>query len=366
MAKPKLLTATLAALVALTLAGLAGCARKPTQGDPAPLPTAQRVDAGTYELNTLPGQILLHGGNALFTASGSPSVGSQRIYRLDLQTSQVQEVVASRFYPDGVLDSYRLGLAGGRLIYLEISTGSSGPSWTLAGHSLADGTATVIDQATGDRVSWPGPDVAANGDWVVWVRKEGTEAQPRSVIRARNLVTGEDKRLGDALDASREAWAWPNLQGNLLVVERDHMGEHGALSDVYLIDLVSGAVTPLSESGQASEPCLDGRYVAWKAAPRFGQGPLALYDLQTRELRTLDVMVEYPHSSEGQVLAWSEGKGLVRVDAASGEYAILVQAESASGFRPAPEVSLDGRRIAWLEWSAQGGSQPQARLHVQG
>ncbi len=354
------------ALLALLI--LAGCARPAARPAPTPSPAAlaaTRLDDTTYELGTLPSQLLLAGQAAFFTASDAPGQGGQHIYRLDLATSQVQAVVASRLYADGLLDSYRLGLAGDWLVYLEISAGDNGQSWTLAARNLASSETLTLDQASGDKVGWPGPEVAADGDWVVWIRKEAGEP-PHSWIHARNLATGETKTLASALDASQETWGWPNLRDGLLVVERDRQGESSATSSVQLIDVRSGAVTPLNGDGQASEPSLDGRYVVWKAGQRYGQGPLAIYDTASGETRRVDLMVEYPRSGDGVVVAWAVGQGLVRVDAATGSHEVLAPIGERAGYQPAPEVSVDGRRVAWLEWPVGEQAQPRSRLRVQG
>lgn len=336
-------------------------AAQPASTQPA-LPVATRLAEGTYRLSGIPGQLLLRGQTVFFTASSTPSVASQRIYALDLDTGQVREVLGNRFYGDGLLDSYRLGLAGDWLVYLEVSAGDNGRSWTLVRHNLATGETAVIDQARDDQAGWPGPEVAADGDWVVWVRKEAAEGGTRSVIRAYSVATGETKQLGPALDATQEAWSWPNLQGGRLVVERD-VSQPEQTSSVHLIDLRTGEVTAIPAPAPATEPALAGGYIVWKGALRYAPGPLVVYDLSSQKARTLDLQAEYPRSNGELVVAWVKGSGLVRVDPATGDHQPLA-GDDASGFRPGQEVALDGGRAAWIEWAVPEQGQVQARLRV--
>jgi hypothetical protein len=346
----------LAVCAALALAALAaGCTQR--------APAATRPQGDAYELGAYPVQLLLGGEAVYFAGADSPVEPSRRIYRLDLETRQVSEVLSHHFYPDGVLDSYRLGLAGDWLVYLEVSGASNGQSWTLAAKNLVSGELLTIDQAAGDAVGWPGPEAAADGEWVVWVRKEETPAGPRSRIHAYNLARREHRLLAGALDTSREAWGWPNLHDGRLVVEREGMSAEGPTSSVALIDLRTGAVSTLSGSQPASQPSLDGRYVAWKGGLRYGAGPLVIHDLDTGTTRTVALNVEYPHSDGGTVVVYAEGQGLVRVDAASGRYITLTGGE---GYRPGFTASLDGRRVAWLEYRPAERGVPLVRLRVMG
>lgn len=342
----------------LLLALTVGCAHSSTPAVRAP--TATRVDGDAYELSAFPSQFLLAGQRVLFTAAASPAGGSRHLYRLDLASGEVDEVLRSRFYPDGVLDSYRFCLAGDWLVYLEAAAGDNGRSWTLAAQHLATGEVVILDRAAGDEVGWPGPEVAADGDRVVWVRREDTAQGLRSLIHAHNLATGEAELLGEPLDATREVWGWPDLAGGRLVVER--MGVHPSLPQarVVLIDLESGQETALSGDEPASEPAFDGRYVAWKAGPRYGRGRLVVYDLERGEARTLDLEAEYPHVEAGRVVAWVEGSGWVQIEAADGARRTLAAAD----LQPGREVSLEGARTAWVEVS--GGGQGPVRFRVSG
>ena len=340
---------TLVALALALVTPVAACA----SGARTPLPSVARLDDGRYRLSVQPGQLLLSGQGLYFAPAKS-----QRIYHRDLESLQMREIPTQRFYPDGIVDSYRLSLAGDRLVYLEVSAASNGRSWTLAAHHLKSGETVAIDQAQNDEVGWPGPEVAADGDWVVWLRKEATGGGPRSLVRACHLPTGQTRLIGEPLDATQEAWSWPNLHAEQLVVERDQATPTGPQADVYLIDLASGGVTPLSGSGQASEPALGGRQVVWKGAHRYAPGPLVVYDLESRQARTLDLEVEYPHSGDGVIVGWARGVGLVRIDAATGSQERLAPPQD-----PAPEVAVDGRRVAWAE-AAAGDGAPTVTLHV--
>lgn len=208
----------------------------------------------------------------------------KHILRYPLLGGEVEAVTSTRF-EDGELSVHPLLRSNDWLIFLDTPRSAEGVTWTLRALNLSDGTEQVVIEERGDRTSWPGPFVDADGDWVVWSRTRRSEEKGcvETILAMYNLRTGERRELERSCVEDRHMWVFPHLSGDHLVVERDLPDSKGGGNDIYLYDLTSGQRTALTDDGRSSMPDISGPWIAWKAAPRFSRGPTLLYNLDTGE-----------------------------------------------------------------------------------
>jgi len=207
-----------------------------------------------------------------------------RIFRYPLVGGEVETVASTRF-EDGELTVLPPIRSGDWLIFLDTPRSAEGVTWTLRALNLSDGTEQVVIEEAGDRTSWPGPLVDADGDWVVWSRTSRSEDKDcvETILAMYNLRTGERRELERSCAEDQHMWVFPHLSDDLLVVEQDLPDSKGGGNNIYLYDLTSGERTALTEDGRSSMPAISIPWVAWKAAPRFSYGPTLLYNLDTEE-----------------------------------------------------------------------------------
>lgn len=198
---------------------------------------------------------------------------------------KIETVVGSRF-EDGELGIMTPIRSGDWLIFLDTPRSAMLTTWVLRALNLRDGTEQVLLEEPGDPISWPGPLVDADGDWVVWTRTGWSERKncSETVLAMRNLQTGEWRELERECAEDNHMWVMPHIAGNYLVVEQDLPDSKGRGNNVYLYDLTSRQRTALTDDGRSSMPDIAGEWVAWKAGPRFSYGRATmLYNLRTGE-----------------------------------------------------------------------------------
>jgi polysaccharide biosynthesis protein PslG len=194
---------------------------------------------------------------------------------------------------------------------------------------------------------WP----AASGDIVVWL----DDLQPRPIIRANDLRTGQEWRL------SREGAqpvAPPSVSGQI-VVWSDHRGETPTTPwpepHVNAYDLSTRSDFILSTApGRQAEPRLDGRLVVWTDYRDHPErGDIYAYDLSTR--REFPVIQHPAHQAQpavsGQVVVWQDWR--------SGEaqiYATHLASQETWPLTPVPGPYdgplVAGDRVVWTDLSS--------------
>lgn len=209
----------------------------------------------------------------------------RHILRYPLTEGKTETVVTSQ-YPDGDLISLRPIRNKDWLIFLDTPQSAGYTTWTVRALNLRTQKEQVVVEEPGDPVSWPGPDLSADGDWVVWTRTGHgkTATCDETMLMMRNLTTGEVRELDRACTQNTYKWAVPSLVGDRLIVERDLPDSRGRGNEVYLFDLTSGQRQSLTGNEQGSMPKSSLGWAAWKHGSRYKEGTSnTVYNLHTGE-----------------------------------------------------------------------------------
>lgn len=210
---------------------------------------------------------------------------TRHILRHPLTGGNTETVVTSQ-YPDGDLISLRPIRNKDWLIFLDTPQSAGYTTWIVRALNLRTREEQVVTEEPGDPISWPGPDLSADGDWVVWTRTGHgkTATCDETMLFMRNLKTGEQRELDRACTQDNYLWGGPSLIGNQLVIERDLPDSKGRGNEVYLFDLVSGQRRRLNDDTLGSMPEASANWVVWKHGPRYREGTSnTVYNLHTGE-----------------------------------------------------------------------------------
>jgi hypothetical protein len=232
-----------------------------------------------------------------------------RILRYPLTGGQTETIAISR-YKDGDVTTLTPILSGDWLIFVDTPSASGyATTWSVRALNLRTMKKLVVVEEPGDPISWPGPWVGADGDWVVWTRTgHGKDAQcDQTILAMRNLKTGEQRELEKGCTLDSGMWGLPQLIGDKLIVEQDLPDTQGGGNRIYLFDLTSSQRIPLTEGGIGSMPVAAGSWVIWKDGPRYQYGIVnTVYNLQTGDKYKISAPAKEPSDPEisGHWLYW--------------------------------------------------------------
>ena len=253
---------------------------------PTPTPTATAVWATLTPalLHRLPAQTqratwLVPDETHLYFVLGSDD--RRHIFRYPFAGGPI-EMVATTNFDDGDIATYKPIRSGDWLIFVDTHEDDYA-AWIVRALNLRDGNERVVVEEAGDADSWPGPDIEADGDWVVWTQlKQSKQAAcTETILALRNLRTGEQRELDRICAETNYMWVAPALSGGKLVVEQDLPDNRGRGNNIYLFDLDTGQRVALTTDGKSSMPAFSYPWAIWKAGPRYSQGfEAVVYDLR--------------------------------------------------------------------------------------
>jgi len=215
------------------------------------------------------GQILLDQKYLYWTVDQDPS----HIFRYPLNGGNIETVATSQ-YKDGELTTLRPILDGEWLIFLDTPASAEGTTWVVRALNLINKTEQVVVEEPGDPISWPGPALDAENEWVVWTRTgHATHATcDETILAMRSLKTGEQRELDRACVQDHYKWDIPHIISNTLIVEQDLPDNQGRRNNIYSFDLTSGQRAALTNDGHSSMPVASGNWLVWKDGPRYQNG----------------------------------------------------------------------------------------------
>ncbi len=224
----------------------------------------------------------------------------------------------------------------GRYLYYARKSGGFGynlqlPLWQIARRDLIDGAEDILTQARGSAMR---PLLSPDGSTLVYA----TRHEGESGLRHKDLTTGEERWLAwPAQRDEQESRFTRDLFPGYAFAPDGSGVFYTAAGGIRRVDMATGAVADVPftlKVDQALGPSLYAPY-------RLGIGPV-----KARLARGL------APSPDGEHMAFSAlGTVYVR-DAASGEHR-AVTAPDVAAFQPA--WSPDGRWLAYVTWSRQGG-----------
>jgi hypothetical protein len=235
------------------------------------------------------------------------------------------------------------------------------------------------------------PQVSITGSTAVWSYvsciKCGTPRQQlRSAVLAKSLPNSRIRVL--ARNRGRCQADWPNAWGNMVVFQREGpcFTRVGG-SDVYLANLTTGRVRPLTTNHLASEPVTNGKLVAFKQGPghkgssRFSDGAIMLMNLRTRKVWPASLNLQLfmhgkyvptctfppqpqPHRVEycddqpaigSGAVAWDMGGGIIVArDLSTGREYLVTESSSQHSPSPLSQEAVSGHRIVWGDTVTKG------------
>jgi beta propeller repeat protein len=219
------------------------------------------------------------------------------VYYVDLTTMQEYPVVVA----PGVQEF--TGVSNGVIVYTDYRSADV-MSFTIATSATAN--LTGLDKTALGR-PFNSVDPSINLGLVAWEDdRDGNDE-----IYARNIGTGEERRISDSPDVDQK----PAVNGNLIVWQRCPAA--GGNCDIYLYDWSTGLTTQITNTpdGDEHRPIVDGRRIVYEATRGAGEPDACLFDLdsQTEKCLSLPGPQFNPHIS-GDYVSFD--------DLTSGEYHI--------------------------------------------
>lgn len=202
------------------------------------------------------------------------------------------ETIFTSQYSDGDLTSLRPILSGDWLVFMDTPQSAGYTTWIVRALNLRTREEQIVTEEPGDPISWPGPNLSADGEWVLWTRTGHNKLATcdETMLMMRNLKTGEQRELDRACTQDNYLWDIPSLIGNQLIVEHDLPDSKGRGNEVYHFDLASGQRHQLNDDALGSMPQASQSWIVWKHGPRYKEGALnTVYNQLTREKRDLAV-----------------------------------------------------------------------------
>jgi hypothetical protein len=250
------------------------------------------------------GQVLLDQKYLYWTVDQDKS----HIFRYPLNGGETETVATSQ-YRDGELTTLRPIRTGDWLIFVDTPASAEAVTWVVRALNLTTKAEQVIVEEPGDPISWPGPSLAADGDWVVWTRTghARSAACDETILAIRNLKTSEQRELDRSCTLDHYKWDIPYIISNTLIVEQDLPDNQGRGNNIYSFDLTSGQRTALTNDGHSSMPVASGNWLVWKDGPRYQNGLFNIIDnLQTGARQRLPAPSSEPLDPEiaGHWLYW--------------------------------------------------------------
>lgn len=239
--------------------------------------------------------------------------------------------------------------SGDWLIFFDTPGSAQGTTWALRALNLSEGNEKILLEDPGDPVSWPGPYVDADGDWVVWTRTRHAEekACSETILALYNLQTGERRELERECAEDNRMWTMPYISGEHIVVEQDLPDSKGSDNNVYLYDLTTGERTALTTDGRSSMPHISGEWVVWRGSPRHSYGTeTVLYNWRTQEKFELTHQPRQYGRLSGRWLSWTP-RALKPLYVYDLETRQLLLVTTPGENQDIEEVMIHGNTIAW-------------------
>ncbi|HEX9094361.1 MAG TPA: hypothetical protein VF902_10320, partial [Coriobacteriia bacterium] len=261
--------------------------------------------------------------------------GNWDLYRYDALTGATTQLTS------GPADEAMPSVSGSRMAFVDFGTGL--------------GDVVVRDIVTGvqTKLEVPGAQMfpSISGDWVAYEDR----ASRSSKVVFRNLAGGAGPYTGgvDGAPAAR-----PVVAGDLGVYE-DHSAEPSGRfdADVVMIDLATGAKTPIASS-PASEifATTDGRYIVWAQSTDTGTFKIRSFDHETgayADITSGDGEETMP-SIAGGFIYWIHNKSgsplhVDRYEIATGKTSPFYTYSTGS----VVALQASGANVAWLENSGK-------------
>jgi hypothetical protein len=221
--------------------------------------------------------------------------------------------------------------------------------WFPAQHMSVQGHLVVLDQITGKEIELEsdlsGPMAMGDG-YVAWWNARARDKAGESDVIVYDLDEGRKRAIAHAKVQDLDA------DGDYIVWSESY---EGYSSDIVLYDVDSGERKAISSGGKEGDmmhrdPCIGDGTIAWEAYDRnTHNSKIAIYDISSSELTTIDVPHERPRQSvSGDHLVYclrQGGKQEVHLyDVSAGK-----DREIATLDRLKTYPYVEGDKIAWCE-----------------
>ena len=280
-------------------------------------------------------------GNYVFVSKSNWGLRTYEIWMYHVKGGSGVQVTKAKPEPTTPRDQRHnaVGISAspdGRYIYYAQKAGGFGynvnfPLWQVVRRDLAEGTEDTVVQAQGSAIR---PEVSPDGRYLVY----GTRHDARTGLRVRNLETGDDRWL-----------IYPVVRDEQeSVFSRDLLPTYSFTPD-------GDALIMSFDGGIRRVSLADGSYtvIPFSAGVDAPIGPLLGQSQETGDGPVRARIIQSPQQSpEGKAIVFSALTHLYRMNLADGKKARLV-ADDTPAFQPS--WSPDGRWVAYVSWTNQGG-----------
>ncbi len=280
-----------------------------------------------------------------------------KLYRIPLNGDR-KEVLATSHYPSGQFSVMPFVRTGKWLIVMDTPMGKEeGRTWQIRVIDLEDGSERVLIESERDPASWPGPEIRGDNNRIV-VTYNHSSAQKQcteNTFAVIDLQTDEVLKLDEGCAENRYLWVFAGISGPYVVADRYLPDYKGKTSDIFLFNLNTKERTQLTQDGQSSMPDVSGRWIAWKASPRFTFGQTMLYDIETGSRFLIDLPdipglpgYRAPRLASGRWLYWRVTKSGEPVFVFDLNKQSLLEIAPASNTEDIRNRTIDGNVMAWV------------------
>ncbi len=218
---------------------------------------------------------------------GEGQAGS--LYRIPFGGGSPERIAGTK-YPNGRLNLFRPILTGDWIVFADTPTTLQGVSdrWMVRAVNLKDLSERVVLESIPSQPSnIMNTYFTGEAGRLYWTRSTyaAEDKIDRTTVSMMNLDSGKTALLNQT---SYAGWTWSLVQvsNGQLILEQSQENYH---SDIYLFDPANGQPQALSDDGMSQWPLIDFPWVAWEEGPGFQQLKLHLYNLQTRQSRTVSL-----------------------------------------------------------------------------
>ncbi len=216
----------------------------------------------------------------------------EKLYRISLNGGR-REVLATSHYDHGQFSVMPFVRTGRWLIVMDTPIGrEEGRTWQIRAIDLKNHTEHILMESKYDPASWPGPEIRGDGYHRIVVTYNHTSSEEQcteNTLEVIDLETNEVLKLDEGCAEERHMWVFAGISGSHVVADRYLPENKGGTSDIFLFNINSGKVEQLTNNGQSSMPDISGKWIVWKASPRFTFGQTVLYDIETNKRFLMDL-----------------------------------------------------------------------------